>query len=66
MTDPSFRIGDTVQYRAGGPVMHVITVASQLCYCNWVDSFGVLQQGTFDQRHLTHAAFPEPGAAPQE
>ena len=66
MTQRSLRIGDTVQYRGGGPVMHVITVASHHCYCNWVDPFGVLQKGTFDLRHLTPATLPASGAAPPD
>lgn len=64
MTSASFQIGDAVQYRATGPIMHVITVVTQLCYCNWVDSSGVLHGGTFEQRHLTHADLPATGASP--
>lgn len=44
--------------------MHVISTSASLCYCHWVDDFGTLQQGTFEQRNLVHAAPPEPGAAP--
>ena len=64
MSGETFAPGDRVQYRGGGPMMHVISVSSHLCYCNWVDDFGALQQGTFDQRHLVHAAPPDSGQAP--
>lgn len=56
-----FRKGDRVQYKGAGPVMHVITISGDLCYCNWVDGFGGLQQATFEQRNLTPAnAGPAP------
>lgn len=64
MTSTSFQAGDTVQYLRTGPIMHVIAVAPQLCYCNWVDSFGVVHRGTFEQRNLTHADLPPMGASP--
>ena len=49
----AFRKGDRVQYQGDGPVMHVITISGDLCYCNWVDDFGRLHQATFEQRNLT-------------
>ena len=61
---PIFRPGDRVQYRDGGPVMHVISASAQLCYCNWVDDFGILQRGTFEQRNLTHALGSDPAPEP--
>jgi uncharacterized protein YodC (DUF2158 family) len=51
----AFGRGDRVQCTAGGPTMHVIAASPDLCYCNWVDAFGGLQQGTFDQRQLARA-----------
>lgn len=62
--DPFFRRGDRVQYRNDGPVMHVISLSTHHCYCHWVDAFGVLQQGTFEQRNLTHAAPSDSGPVP--
>lgn len=64
MMDAVFKRGDSVQYRGGGPVMHVISASGNLCYCHWVDGFGALQQGTFEQRNLVHASAPEAGPAP--
>lgn len=55
MRSMEFCAGDRVQYRSDGPVMHVIAASEHHCYCNWVDEFGVLQQGTFERRTLRHA-----------
>lgn len=66
MTDAVFRRGDSVRYRGGGPVMHVISATGHLCYCHWVDAFGALQQGTFEQRNLVHSAPADPAPAPRE
>lgn len=55
-----------MQYRSEGPVMHVISASGQLCYCHWVDTFGILQQGTFDRRNLVHARPVDPPAPARE
>ena len=44
--------GDRVQPREGGPKMRVIDVSGELCYCNWVDDLGRLQQATFERSAL--------------
>lgn len=55
MTDVQFKPGDLVQYRRGGPVMRVIAAAEHLCYCSWLDEFGKLQHGTFEEGNLSHS-----------
>ena len=63
MNEARFRTGDCVQYRGGGPLMHVLSASGSLCYCNWVDPSGQLQQGTFEERNLTAAEPPDSGTA---
>lgn len=66
MSGPAFNEGDRVRFFGSGQVMHVIAASATHCYCNWVDAFGVVQRGTFDQRTLTHTAADSPanGDAP--
>ena len=63
MNEARLRTGDCVQYRGGGPLMHVLTASGSLCYCNWVDASGQLQRGTFEECNLTAAAPPQSEAA---
>lgn len=63
MGEGRFRAGDCVQYLGAGPLMHVLSASGSLCYCNWVDAAGQLQQGTFEERYLTAAVPPDPGTA---
>lgn len=58
--------GDRVQLRHGGPKMRVIDVSGELCYCNWVDDLGRLQQGTFEQHSLVVVDPGDSSPAPLE
>lgn len=55
---PFFTRGDRVRCGTDGPVMHVVDVSPGHCVCHWVDAFGRLHGGTFDQRVLVHVPVP--------
>ena len=57
---PDFAVGDPVQFFPCGPVMHVIAVSTHHCHCHWVDPYGKLQQGTFEQGALMRARLEPP------
>jgi uncharacterized protein YodC (DUF2158 family) len=58
--------GDRVRLRDGGPKMRVIDVSGELCYCNWVDDLGRLQQGTFERGSLVVTDPGDTAPAPLE
>jgi uncharacterized protein YodC (DUF2158 family) len=55
MSDVQFQPGDSVQYKGAGPVMRVLVISDNLCYCEWIDEHNSLQRGTFATSNLSRA-----------
>ena len=60
MTTNEIRPGDRVQYKGTGPVMIVLSVSQDLCYCTWGDDASSLQHSTFRKENLVPAREDKP------
>lgn len=43
----TFKVGDVVVLKSGGPKMTVYEVEEENCFCQWFDEKKTLQQGVF-------------------
>lgn len=49
MASATFKVGDVVQLKAGGPLMTIteIGLLGLFCYCSWHTATGVLEESMF-------------------
>jgi uncharacterized protein YodC (DUF2158 family) len=57
---PRFLVGESVQFKAGGPSMTAVAVSGeppdQIVQCEWTDELGAKHHAAFSAKILTHVA----------
>jgi uncharacterized protein YodC (DUF2158 family) len=51
MSDASFKVGDVVQLKSGGPIMTIAEINGDDAYCEWFSS-GKQSEGSFKMTSL--------------
>jgi uncharacterized protein YodC (DUF2158 family) len=52
-SERSFKFGDVVTFKSGGPNM-VVTIVSDWIHCDWFDAVGIYHNATFPPAILRH------------